>query len=136
MKTSPELPPNYADIEGAFHPDLSRVVITYGDTVYNVKEPLSPDLMLHEQTHVEQQGDNPKAWWDKYIADPEFRLDQELEAYGKQYAFAKKIMKDRNFLYRFLFGIAADLSSSMYGRILTHGQAESKIRSAAKPYEK
>lgn len=130
MNTSNDLPPNYDQIAAAF--DLSDItpVFTYGDTMYNVQEPLPEHLIAHERVHSRQQT-NPEEWWDRYLRDPEFRLSQEVEAYGAQYAYACQHLPNKA-LKLFLFSIASDLSGAMYGNILTHGKAQSMIRRAAK----
>jgi hypothetical protein len=81
--------------------------------------------------HIKQQGDNPKEWWDKYLTDKKFRLEQEVEAYGIQFASLKSVVRDdisKQFLTRF----AVVLSSPMYGSMLSLQEAESKIRNYAK----
>lgn len=136
VKTSKELPPNFEAINKVFHTEGKPIVYTYGDTVYNVQEPLPEHLEVHERIHTLQQLEiTPEVWWDSFISDPAFRTEQELLAYGAQYAYAKKNIRNREALYRFLFRIAGDLASESYGNILTHGEAESKIKRATKNYE-
>jgi hypothetical protein len=138
MKIVRELPPNYEEICKTLSPS-DKTVFAYGDTLYapGIKDDteIQDHLMIHEETHQRQQGDDVEGWWIKYIADPEFRLSQELEAYGNQYAFVSK--KDMLAIHRknFLERIAADLASPMYGNILSLQEAESKIRNRAKEVE-
>lgn len=129
MKLSKELPPNYQQIAEAFDLiDYPGVVFTYGDTCYNVQGELPDHLRVHELTHTTQQADNPDAWWDKYIADATFRLAQEVEAYRNQYRYFCQTRKDRNLQARFLSHIATDLSSTMYGSIVSYLDAMRLIR--------
>lgn len=132
MKVVIGKPPNYDEI--AHHFDLKdhNVVFTYGNTLYNPggKE-IQEHLMKHEEVHARQQT-VPHEWWKKYLADSKFRLEQELEAYGEQYKYASKVLKDRNVLYNFLRRIASDLAGPIYGNVLTQGEAESKIKNAAR----
>src|SRR3990167_9098888 len=72
-------------INAGMKPDPYIVVVTYGKKIYIPSgKGLSDELWEHEKTHVIQQGDKPDEWWDKYLVDPKFRLDQETEAYAKQ----------------------------------------------------
>lgn len=133
MKTSSELPPNYEQINAAFHVDGLPVVFTYGDTLYNVPKgyKLPDHLIVHESVHVRQQVD-PAEWWNRYITEPEFRVEQEIEAYGAQYRYFEEHFADRNARATFLFGLAKDLASPAYGSVIGFTRAQSRIRKAAK----
>lgn len=121
-------PPNIEKIKKAFNPPAT-VVFTYGNTIYSPGSPIIPDdLMVHEETHTKQQGNNPDAWWDKYIADPIFRLAQEVEAYQNQYRKFCALNKDRNIRVKFLYRIASDLSGPIYGNIIGMSEALSLIK--------
>jgi hypothetical protein len=132
MKIIQKNPPNFDEIVKTFDISKSEPLFTYAPDIYNPhKSPISPDLMLHEMVHIKQQGDNPKEWWDKYLTDKKFRLEQEVEAYGIQFASLKSVVRDdisKQFLTRF----AVVLSSPMYGSMLSLQEAESKIRNYAK----
>lgn len=130
MKILNELPPNYEEVAKVFDIRGRRgIVFTYGDTVYvPFKKGSIPDhLKVHERTHSKQQGNDPAGWWNKYIRYPQFRLEQEIEAYRNQYLFFKarnhNIGEQRNFLSR----IAADLSSGMYGTVIGFEEARRAI---------
>lgn len=134
MKILEQFPPNYALIKVAFPAiENHKPIFCYGDTIYNpFKITITADLDAHEAVHSNQQGDNPETWWNRYCTDPQFRLEQEIEAYGVQYKFIqdKKIpsklfewIKDR---------MVSALSGGVYGNLLTYGEAESKIRNYAK----
>lgn len=134
-----EFPPNWKDIiqtfpivENAKHPDGTyRVVFTFAPYIYVPGgQRLNPDIYVHETIHLKQQGSNPKEWWARYLSDPQFRLSQELEAYGAQLAMFNDApnrwfehVKDR---------LAQDLSSEFYGKVISFGEAASKIRRIAK----
>jgi hypothetical protein len=122
-------PPIFDEVKKHFNFDEKVTVFTYGDTIYNPGNGfISDDLMVHESVHMDQQGNDPKSWWDKYLADCSFRLSQELEAYSKQWRFFKSRNKDRNAQMRFINGIASCLSSEMYGNIITKDEAIRKIK--------
>lgn len=130
MKTSHECPPIFERLKEAFGVEWNDIAITYGDTVY-CPGPLSSDLEAHEGVHIEQQKMfiAPDEWYDKYIADPHFRFDQELEAYRAQYQFIKKTYGDRNKIARRLHMLGKSLSGEMYGSLLTHQEAMNAIKS-------
>jgi len=66
------------------------IIIAYKDTVY-CKYDLPEDFKVHEETHLEQQKrTTPDEWIEKYLTDAQFRLEQEVEAYTNQIAWAKK----------------------------------------------
>lgn len=97
MKISHEIPPIYYKCKEQFGVDWNKgVIITYGDTIYS-KDKITPDLEVHEATHIKQQKEiGVEKWWERYFKDKEFRLEQEKEAYINQYNWIKKNIKDRN----------------------------------------
>lgn len=119
MKIIDAYPPNFDKIKAAF-PVRGTTVYTYGDTIFapGIKFALSTDLLEHERVHTAQQGNNPEAWWDRYIADAEFRLSQEVAAYRRQYQFYSSQTRDRNKKFAFLRFIGSDLASPMYGSMV------------------
>jgi len=120
-------------IAAGMNPDMTRTIFTYGDTIYNPANlELSQDLIIHEQTHRDQQGDEPELWWDIYIKDPAFRVKKELEAYGAQYVFYCKNAGNRNKRRTFLFEIAKDFASPTYGGIISVAEAQEKIKNLRK----
>lgn len=126
-------PPNYEKIV-AYLGDVSahKPVFCYGKSIYNpFGRKMGSDIEIHEATHARQQGDNPDAWWDKYLIDADFRLAQEIEAYGEQYALAKRLVRGK-LLTWVLHQCAQELSSSAYGSLIGYAQASSKIRNYKK----
>lgn len=136
MKVMPiieDYPPNYDKIKAVF-PDLeaSLPLFCYNGSIYNpFKVKVYPDLHVHERVHVLQQGDNTEGWYDKYLSDLQFRLDQEIEAYGVQYKFLSGTLPSK-ILKQALHGISTSLAGPLYGNLLTYNQAESKVRHFAK----
>ena len=129
MKIVHEEPPNHAAIIARFGKLKNGVIFTYGDTIYSpTAQEISRNLEVHETVHMHQQGDNPEGWWERYLLDDKFRLSQEVEAYHEQYKFVRTEIKDPNLRTRFLMKISTDLSSSMYGNIVTHRQVLSMIK--------
>ena len=125
MNFSDQLPPIYDRCVEKFGVSFDDgIIFAYGDTIYSKNVP-PEDLCVHEAVHLKQQEDfgGPEKWWDKYLEDDKFRLAQEVEAYRAQYAYLKKIIKDRNILFKAMDGIARDLSSSIYGKIVSYWDA-------------
>lgn len=112
------------------------IFFTYGDTIYNpAGAQLTPDLIVHEECHGEQQDMHPdvaKIWWERYCHDTEFRIEQEAEAYGAQYRWLCRRDRDRNAQARHLHQLAAMLASPMYGSAIGHADAKKKILDYAK----
>lgn len=123
-------PPVYDLICKALGTPPKNAVFTYGDKLCNPSNGfISPDLMKHEETHSRQQlYIGPDLWWKKYLKDPQFRLENEIEAYQIQFAYFCAKNKDRNAQTRLLHTIAGDLASPMYGGIITKEDAIKQIR--------
>jgi len=104
----------------------SGVVITYGDIIYTDYE-LSYGLISHEITHVLQQEEIGKdVWWDKYLEDNNFMLDQEAKAYGNQYKVYKKT--DVREAESRLNSLAGDLSGKVYNNHISFKKAKELIK--------
>lgn len=128
MKISKTFPPNYSHICDFVTP-TKDTIFTYGNTIYNPHDiNILPDVVFHESIHKKQQGDNPETWWNLYLTDRDFRLSQEVEAYGEQYLFAKENVKQPRLVEWRLDNMAHALSGEVYGILLTYGEAKSKIR--------
>lgn len=130
MKIVQDYPPNIEAIKKRFDVPY-EACFTYGDTLYNPHGgAIDEALMKHEETHMRQQKKiGVEKWWEFYLGSRDFRLSQEIEAYQNQYREQKKYYKDRNKLNRYLQRLAQDLSSEMYGKIMTLSEARKVIRS-------
>lgn len=122
-------PPNFRAIVAVF-PFAKRegVIFTYGDTIYVNGEPNLPvQLKAHEACHIDQQKrcGGPDAWWERYLLDPTFRLEQELVAHRAEYRTLKHL--DRNGAARSLDFIASRLASPLYGELISKAQARRAI---------
>lgn len=132
MKFKKEYPPNIdAIIEHFPHvKDNKGVVFTYGDTLYGPhcdEKAIELHLWAHEAIHMQQQGDDPEAWWQRYFDDRAFRLNQEAEAYQAQYEFIKHRYGGAT-AQNVLTKLAKDLSSPIYEAGITYQQAEKIIK--------
>lgn len=128
MKVIHDYPPNIDLIRAALKPN-KEAIYCYGETIYNPsKRTITPDVERHEQVHSERQGDRPDLWYAKYLTDSDFRLQEEIIAYGEQYLFAKEHIKDKKLLSWLREKLAQSLSGEEYGSLLSFGEAEAKIR--------
>lgn len=129
MKTIKDYPPNYDAIVKRFGSLPETTVFTYAGKVYSPSsDSITEDLWVHESTHIEQQGDDPDGWWEQYLKDDQFRLEQEVEAYHRQYTHIRLFSKNKDFIARFLARIAGALSGPMYGSIVSYQKAMELIK--------
>ena len=79
----------------------------------------------HERTHIKQQLEYGSAdkWWEKYLSDNEFRLEQEIEAYKAEMRWLRAHVKDREAIAHIRHQNTIDLSSSMYGNLIPYSIA-------------
>lgn len=141
MKVENTFPPNYHLIITAIPAAVSdnTAIFAYGDTIYNPHNcEITPDREVHEQVHQKQQGNYIDEWYLKYLSNSEFRLSQEIEAYGEQYkwicdnidahvAKGSKLPSARLKRHA-LDSLSFSLSSASYGQIIGFGEAKSKIK--------
>lgn len=131
MQVSTQNPPFWDRIRAAFELDGMDVVFTHGNVIYNPNNlDITTDLLRHEETHAAQQEHNSTVatlWWERYLSDPDFRLQAETEAYGEQYKFLCAQHKDKNTQARYLYALSAHLSGPMYGNIIGQEAAMRRI---------
>lgn len=125
MKTVYLFPPNYAAINRAFKVRGKPVIFCYGDTIYNpgrIKVP--PQLLVHEAVHSRRQGADPAGWWERYIEDPQFRLEEEIPAHQAEFAD----LCDRGVATPEAWNaIVGRLASPLYGQLIDVVTARSLI---------
>lgn len=129
-------PPIFEDCIKAFGiGEKDKIVFSYGDILYNPNNAnITPDLIRHEETHAEQQHHDPivaKIWWQRYIADTVFRIEEEIQAYGEQYKFVCASVKDRNKRAQWLHEMASQLSGPIYGTGIAYSEARKRIKDYA-----
>ena len=116
------LPPNIDAIREVFSPPAGAIY-TYGDTIYNPGDvEISKALLAHEGVHAKRQTD-PEAWWDQYMKDVGFRLNEELLAHQAEYREIKRGHPDRNIRVGYLHGIARRLSGKLYNNMIDYNSA-------------
>jgi len=124
-------PPNFEEIKARFNPP-PNTVFAYGDTIYAPGgTDLPANLVVHEETHFVQQQrvGGPDEWWRRYIDDPRFRLEQEVEAYRAQLAAVADL--PRPMRRELLAHICKSLASRMYGGLVTKEQARRLVTGTA-----
>jgi hypothetical protein len=128
-------PPMFEEIAATF--SLARkqnVVFAWGDTIYNPGGGrLSPEIHVHEAVHGKRQGADVEGWWRRYIAEPAFRLEEEIPAHIAQYrAFCVNHTKGnaRNQRRLYLHHVAKCLASPLYGSLIRYDDARKLIKEA------
>lgn len=132
-------PPMFEEIDRVFHVRGQPVVFTWGTRVYNptgIK--VMPQIIAHEAVHSERQtdstGQNDEArlrkWWERYLEDPEFRLDEEIHAHRGEYRWLANQTRDRNTRNRYLLHVARKLAAPLYGGLITAREAARQIQGA------
>lgn len=97
----------------------NKTIFALGEDIYT-DYPLTPDLLVHELVHLKQQAEiGVKEWVYDFLYNPVKRLEYEVEAYQKQIAS----IKDRNLKFKVLMESAKNLSSDLYGNIITREEA-------------
>lgn len=132
MKILIEKPPIWDEAHRHFEIDDSMTIYTWGDIIYNPAGiEIGGDLIAHENQHrlqqIRYQGGKEK-WWDDYFDNPQFRADQEAQAYAAQYDYYCSQTKDRNERYRLLNILATSMSSPLYKLYLTKDACINLIR--------
>lgn len=125
-------PPIYDRALAAFPIAGKGVIFAWGWTVYNpFAIVVSPQLLAHEGVHCHrQESGGPEKWWDRYIEDAEFRLEEEIPAHIAEFKDICTRVKDRNSCAVALHRISARLSSPMYGNLIAHAAARKLIQDA------
>lgn len=105
-------------------PITYNTIFAYDDTIYTNNE-LPNHIIVHEVTHLKQQErQGLERWVTGYISIPQYRLEQELEAYRAELAS----IANREIRFKVMADSAKKLSSPLYGDLLTFNEALMKLR--------
>ena len=108
-------------------PFTDVTIFVFDKTIYSNNE-IPYDIIHHELQHLrQQQRIGAKNWILRYLDDKKFRLEQELEAYVIQLKEVKK-MNDPNELFNILDECANNISSKLYGSMITKKRAMEYFR--------
>lgn len=119
-------PPNYekilAVLPGAAGPG---VIFAYAPDVYVPSgKKLPPELVAHESAHIQRQAEiGVEAWWDRYLADKDFRYKEELIAHACEYDWLCRGAKTRASRRFCLKQTVRRLCSGLYGTGVTMERA-------------
>jgi hypothetical protein len=108
-------PPNFEAIRAAFpKADGEGVMFAYDGNIYNPSgKTIPPALIAHEEVHLHRQDRiTPDVWWKAYIADSEFRYNEELLAHAAEFKIQRH--SDRNFVARLMVSTALRLVAPLY----------------------
>jgi hypothetical protein len=123
-----EQPPNIDQIREVF-PVRPGVLFAFAPHIYNPdRVSITDALMIHEQTHIAQQGKSPKVWWKLYIDDDLFRLHQEFEAHLAELQHYEAVSVNRHERRAIRRAVADRLASPLYGRLLNSRQAMAALK--------
>lgn len=130
-------PPLFEEIAAAFPIVRTHkgIIYAWGDRIYNPDGITIPgELLVHERVHMDRQGSAVEMWWRFYLADPEFRLREEIPAHVAEHrAFCRDYAtggwaKARRMHLHYA---AQRLSSPIYGSMITYDRARTAIKKAA-----
>lgn len=123
-------PPNIQAIDNKFHvKDKANILYAYSPAIYNPDSLTIPThLIVHETVHLTRQWDKGvEKWWDLYISNPVFRLDEELYAHRAEWSSYVQLNKDKNQQVRYLHFMCQRLAGSLYDNLLTVKEARQRI---------
>jgi hypothetical protein len=131
MQILHEYPPNIEAIAERF--PLARkggVLFAFSPIIYfpGGSNQVEVALLQHERCHMMQQGDDPWGWWDKYIADDTFRLEQEFEAHNIEYLTRLGVSANRKERRACLPFVASKLASPLYGSMISRRLAMKRLK--------
>ncbi len=119
-------PPNWNDIIAVFPKVefMHGVLFCYGDTIYNPDNVDIPVWLLgHECVHsLQQAGIGVSAWWEDYLAEPNFRLEQELAAHRVELE-SYSVIHSRNLRRAYAHAVAQRLGGQLYGNLIKPREA-------------
>lgn len=129
-------PPNFNKIISVFPAGAKNsTIFAYSPYIYVSGKPeLSPALNAHENVHISRQEiytGGAEAWWDRYLTDKNFRLEEELIAHCAEYDYLMKF-GSRSERRNALKVVSARLSGPLYHLGLSPKQAAKLIEEKLK----
>lgn len=120
-------PPNIEKIRAVL-PVSESNIFAFGGKIYNPSGgELTSPLIEHEKVHFRQQGWFPRLWWWRFLRDPVFRLQQELEAHRAEYREFCRWEGNKRIRFQYLQGLGARMAAPMYGGMITAPAAMKEI---------
>lgn len=145
-------PPLFDEIDAKFNIHGRPVIFAWGDTIFvpSGSLDLHGSLVAHERVHGDRQlGYNPLgtldkmqrtpehrivSWWLRYLADIDFRREEELLAHVAEYRHLCEHAGGRNERRRHLSIVAAKLSAPLYGPLMTKSFARRMLQNGYSSY--
>lgn len=126
-----EKPPIWDEACRAFNLAGHKPIFAWGNTIYQPfdRDDLNDSLLAHERVHglrqlmyhptevmreSATQEDRVLAWWHRYLADPQFRLDEELPAHRAELGVHYIKEPNRKARRRSLTYVAGRMCSPLY----------------------
>lgn len=131
-------PPLFDEIAAVF-PGARKpgVLFCWGDKIFapGLVGTVGPELIAHEQVHCDRQGSDIAGWWRRYMADPVFRLQEELPAHVAEFQKLCELHRDRWVSGRtmrraFAARVGRKLSAPLYGNLITVEEAKKALLAA------
>lgn len=126
-----EFPPIYSEIAAVFRIHERRdVVFSFGPHMYNPYAAHIPDeIVVHEAIHGARQGRGDKVldWWQRYMEDQAFRLDEEIHAHRAEYRWLLE-HGNRQQRRRACKQVSGKLAGPLYGRLTTAKKASRLLK--------
>jgi hypothetical protein len=128
-------PPIVEEIQAVFPAvgKTSGIIFSWGDKIYNPSNVvITPALAAHELVHGQRQTNDEAAiikWWRTYLADPEFRVNEELLGHKAELNVLLFRVADRNQRNMLVQQIAMRLSGPIYGNAITLSEARKRLSS-------
>ena len=122
-----DYPPIIDRIVDRFGPQVKRpgVLFAWGEMIFNPGAvEIKPQLLAHEYTHGQRQGDDIEAWWDKYLNDPKFMLEEEILAHQVELMYLQDHAHNRIERRVALKKTARRLASPLYGNMVSFAKAK------------
>lgn len=147
MRVVVDRPPLFDEIVAAF-PIAAKpgVIFAWRDKIFNPSgRSIAPELMVHEAVHGERQmgevqldgkwpGATPgiEGWWRRYIADPAFRLAEEIPAHLAEFQALCAQQRacwhsERNMRRALATHVARKLSGPLYGHLISASDAKALL---------
>jgi hypothetical protein len=123
-------PPNYDAVVAVFPLAFrAETIFAYGDSIYTLsRAKLPPQLIAHEEVHgLRQLEIGVETWWRRYLADPDFRFNEELLAHRAEYQKLCEVAPSRQTRRAGLRQVAQRLASPLYNRMVNVEQAQAAL---------
>ena len=127
-----DFPPIYSKLSEVFRLHERRdVVFSFGPKLFNPYGVFVPDeIIAHEAIHGARQGESLNdihGWWKRYMADPTFRLVEEIHAHRAecQWLLEHNTRRRRRAAIK---QVAAKLAAPLYGSLVTPSQARKLLK--------